>query len=73
MRLILFGMLAFAGPLSSVGTPWPVSEAETLAGGMIRLPDAAKGKYALVVITFSKDAGEASKAWCNQKLRQHAV
>lgn len=72
MRLILFGMLAFAGPLSPgstmtlFGTAWPVTEAETLAGGKIRLPDAAKGKYALVVITFSKDAGEASKAWCNR-------
>ena len=72
MRLILFGMLALVGPLP-VGTPWPLTEAETLTGGKIRLPDAAKGKYALVVITFSKDAGEASKAWCNQKLRQHAV
>ena len=65
MRLILFGMLAFAGTLP-VGTPWPVTEAETLSGGKIRLPDAAKGKRALVVMTFSKDAGEASKAWCNR-------
>ena len=43
MRLILFGMLAFAGALP-VGTRWPVTEAETLAGGKVRVPDAAKGK-----------------------------
>lgn len=40
MRLILFGMLAFAGTLP-VGAPWPVTEAETLASGKVRLPDAA--------------------------------
>ena len=72
MRLILFGMLAFAGTLP-VGTPWPVTEAETLAGGKIRLPDAAKGKRALVVMTFSKDAGEASKAWCNRFAKDFGI
>ena len=72
MRLILFGMLAFVGTLP-VGTPWPVTEAETLAGGKIRLPDAAKGKRALVVMTFSKDAGEASKAWCNRFAKDFGI
>lgn len=63
MRLILLGMLAFASPLTP-GTPFPTLEAETLAGGKLRLPDAAKGKNALLVMTFSKDAGDASKPWC---------
>ena len=58
-------MLAFATPLTP-GTPFPTLEAETLAGGKLRLPDAAKGQPALLVITFSKDAGDASKPWCER-------
>ncbi len=70
MRLILLGMLAFATPpiagTLAPGTPFPTLEAETLVGGKLRLPDAAKGKTALLVMTFSKDAGEASKPWCQR-------
>jgi hypothetical protein len=72
MRLILFGILALA-PLSpgaiAPGTPWPVVEAETLAGGKVRLPDAAKGRPALIVFTFSKEAGEASKPWISRLVK----
>jgi len=66
MGLILFGILAWA---LSTGTPFPTIEAETLAGGKLKLPYAAKGKTALVVITFSKEAGDASKPWCTRFLK----
>ena len=69
MRLILFGILAFTAWALSPGAPFPAVEAETLAGGRLRLPDAAKGKAAVVVVTFSKEAGEASKPWCNRFLK----
>ncbi len=68
MRLILLGMLAFAASLPP-GSPWPPTEADTLAGGKVRLPDAAKGKPALIVMTFSKDAGTVSKAWTTRFLK----
>lgn len=68
MRLILFGMLAFAGSLPT-GSPWPVTEGETLSGTKLSLPSAAQGKPALIVMTFSKEAGEASKPWCTRILK----
>jgi hypothetical protein len=68
MRLILLGMLAFAASLPP-GSPWPTTEADTLAGAKLRLPDAAKGKPALIVMTFSKDAGTVSKAWTTRFLK----
>ena len=69
MRLILFGILAFSVWALSPGAPFPAVEAETLAGGKLRLPDAAKGKTALVVVTFSKEAGDASRPWCTRFLK----
>lgn len=61
-------MLALAAPLPP-GSPWPLTEGETLSGAKLRLPDAALGKPALMVVTFSKEAGELSKAWCKRFLQ----
>ena len=69
MRLILFGILAASALALSPGAPWPAVEGETLAGGRLRLPDAAKGKPALIVFTFSREAGDASKPWCARFLK----
>ncbi|MBY0502786.1 MAG: hypothetical protein K2X03_02675 [Bryobacteraceae bacterium] len=72
MRFLLFGLVALLAPAAlTPGTPFPAVEAETLAGAKLRLPDAAKGKPALVVITFSKEAGDASKAWCTRFVKDN--
>jgi hypothetical protein len=38
-------------------------DGETLTGNRIILPDDARGKTALLVISFSKKGGEAARAW----------
>lgn len=72
MQLILFGMLAVAAALAP-GQPWPTLEGETLAGPRLRLPDAAAGRPALIVFTFSREAGGAAKPWCTKLVQEFGV
>jgi hypothetical protein len=57
-------MLALAA-----GPSWPTTEGETLAGGRLRLPDAAKGQPALILFTFTREAGTAAKPWASRFLK----
>lgn len=54
---------AAAGEALAVGTRLPAIEGKTFSGVQVSLPDAVKGKVALLVVTFSKDASPNAKAW----------
>jgi hypothetical protein len=60
--LLLMTLLAADAP----GTLWPAFEVDTLAGSKIKMPADAAGKVSLVVMSFSKDSGLASKAWAER-------
>ncbi len=62
--LLLMMLLA-----DSAGTAWPAFEVDTLAGTKIKMPADAAGKVSLVVMSFSKEAGGASKAWAERYVR----
>lgn len=51
------------------GDVFPALEGTTLSGRKIRLPDAAAGKPAVVIIGFTKEAGRPSLEWARRFVR----
>ncbi|QOY85574.1 hypothetical protein [Paludibaculum fermentans] len=64
MTVLLRGWL-LAGCLGvlAAGQSFPTTQVETLAGGKLSIPQAFGGKPAILVWSFSKKAGEATRAW----------
>lgn len=54
----------------SAGAAWPETEAETLSGRKVIVPAAFGGRPAVVVWSFSKAAGEKTRAWLEPLLKQ---
>jgi ATP10 protein len=65
--LVFAVLLALAATLSAQTIPH--TEAETLSGKKIALPDAAAGHPAILIVAFSRAGGDASGRW-NKQLRQ---
>ena len=65
VSVLLFSLMAFSLPAQSI----PHTEAETLAGKKIVLPDAFAGHPAILVIGFSRSGGDSAGRWSKQ-LRQ---
>ena len=65
LSVLMFALLAADAP----GTTWPPFEVDTLAGAKLKMPAAANGKVSLIVMSFSKDASAASKAWAERFTR----
>ena len=65
LSVLMFALLAADAP----GTTWPAFEVDTLAGAKLKLPSAASGQVSLFVMSFSKDASAASKAWAERFAR----
>ncbi|MBX9593440.1 MAG: hypothetical protein K2X46_03685 [Roseomonas sp.] len=57
-------ILAVAGSLAAQTVP--SSEGETLSGLKIRFPDFLAGKQAICVFSFSREAGESTRAWMDR-------
>jgi hypothetical protein len=65
--LLLLATLAAAAPAQTV--PMPSTEGTTLADQRVVIADAVKGKPALLIITFSRKAGDKAAEW-RKELRQ---
>jgi hypothetical protein len=60
MRIL--GLVALAA-MAVAAEPLPRTEAETLSGRKVAMPDLFGGKPAVLVWSFSKEAGEKTAAW----------
>lgn len=56
------GFMAIAA-MALAAEPLPRTEAETLSGKKVAMPDVFGGKPAVMVWSFSKDAGEKTGTW----------
>lgn len=66
MRSLLIVVLFAAGSWAQTlapGAVFPAIEANSLTDMKVRFPEVAKGKPAVAVFSFSREASEASKAW----------
>jgi len=68
MRIFICVFLLFGNAVASAqtlqpGTMVPQIKGTTLEDQAIILPDAVRGKVTLLIITFSKAAGELGRAW----------
>lgn len=63
--VVFLGLAADPGGAQTLqaGAALPQVQGTTLDGENITLPDAARGKVALLIITFSKAAGEHARVW----------
>jgi hypothetical protein len=66
--LVFAVLMALAATLSAQTIPH--TEAETLSGKKIALPDAAAGHPAVLVVAFSRAGGDASGRWNKQLLQE---
>ncbi len=67
-------LLALAG-ISSVASSaevFPTLHGETLSGKAVALPDAIKGRPAILILSFSRAAQEQTKAW-GERLKAQKV
>ncbi len=71
MTVLLRGWL-LAGCLGvlAAGQSFPTTQVETLAGGKLSIPQAFGGKPVILVWSFSKKAGEATRAWIDPLARE---
>jgi hypothetical protein len=60
---ILFVLLLCLAPLAAPGAAFPHLEGQDLNGQPLALPDAAKGKVAVLVTGFSHASRKATRAW----------
>jgi len=65
MRRLLCVFILCA-PVFAQATPLPTVEGESLAGSKVVLPDAAKGKVAILIFGFTKASKESTKAWADR-------
>lgn len=61
--LVMLASVCVQAQALAPGAPFPAIETNSLADAKVRFPDASKGKPALAVFSFSREASEASKAW----------
>src|SRR4029077_8284784 len=66
--LVVLIVVSAARPIHSqstleVGATLPSLQGQTLDDKDVSLPDAAQGRVCLVIMTFSKQAGERSRQW----------
>jgi hypothetical protein len=71
MAATLTGALLHAKPLEP-GVALPPIEGETLSGRKIRINDFAVGRPAVIVMGFSRAAGDPSLEWSSRLLRDFA-
>lgn len=62
LAFLLFPLYVFGAPLK-VGDMLPDISGETLAGGILKLPNDASGKIALLVSSFTKKGGQDAQRW----------
>ena len=55
--------------LSMAAAAWPVTEGETLSGRKITVPASFAGKPAVLVFSFSREAGEKVRYWLDPLLK----
>src|ERR1700758_2386779 len=60
---LLFGIAIASAQTLPIGTTIPQIKGTTLEDQTIILPDAVRGKVTLLIITFSKVAGELGRGW----------
>ncbi len=63
---ILCLLLLASGALAQAVQPMPRIEGENLAGGKVILPDAAKGKVAMLILGFTKASKTPTGAWARK-------
>ena len=56
-------LLSVAGVRAQVGQSFPALKGETVEGKTLQLPGAAKGKYTLLGLAFSKKSEQALQTW----------
>lgn len=61
--LVLFASIAISSNAQVVGKMFPAMEAETVEDKKVLLPDAAKGKYTLVGLAYSKKSEDELNSW----------
>jgi hypothetical protein len=66
---LLFGVAS--AQILRPGTPIPQIKGTTLEEQAIILPDAVRGKVTLLIITFSKAAGQLSRGWSDPFLKDY--
>ena len=70
LALCLAGLMGGLREVSSAQTPpLPATEGKTLADQTVVVADAVKGKATLLIITFSRNAGDKASEW-RKALRQ---
>jgi len=67
-RSVLFLLAALMSPALAVAQrqAMPTISGESLAGGKVVLPEAAKGKVAVLIFGFTKASKETTKAWATR-------
>src|SRR5882757_9068052 len=68
---LLFGTAIAMAQTLQPGTTIPQIKGTTLEDQAIVLPDAVRGKVTLLIITFSKAAGELGRGWNDPFLKDH--
>src|SRR5688572_2344361 len=64
LNLVMLGMLLTIASLAQVtGKMFPVMEAETVEDKKVMLPEAAKGKYTLLGLAYSKKSEDELNSW----------
>lgn len=61
--LVLFASIAISSNAQVVGKMFPAMEAETVEDKKVLLPDAAKGKYTLIGLAYSKKSEDELNSW----------
>ncbi len=69
--ILFFGTAIVAAQTLRPGTPIPQIKGTTLEEQAILLPDAVRGKVTLLIITFSKAAGELGRGWNDPFLKDY--
>jgi len=64
-RFLCVFFLVISAPAQSA-QQMPTVEGESLSGGKVVLPEAAKGKIAVLIFGFTKASKEATKAWADR-------
>jgi hypothetical protein len=68
---LFFGMTIASAQTLRTGTTIPQIKGTTLEEQAIILPDAVRGKVTLLIITFSKAAGELGRGWGDPFLKDY--
>src|SRR6186997_239767 len=61
--LVLFASIAITSQAQVVGKMFPAMEAETVEDKKVQLPDAVKGKFTLIGLSYSKKSEDELNSW----------